>query len=304
MFGFQSSNPRLLDFSRKIISSKPIKEKTLQEYKRIHDKIFAKYFSSAKIKSVSRTDIKNFHKSVGKLNGEYMANRALELLHSIFNEAMEDEDIRLPRNPCRKIERFEEPPCNRYLCDEELHRLLLAIWQLPTYFKNYFILLLYIGARGGNVKSMQWNEVDLDAQKWIIPAKKAKGKKKIVLQLSDVSIICLQEMQKISGNSQFVFPAKSKSGHLEEPKKRWYEACKNAGIEDCTMHTLRATFATHLDELGIPTKIVSHMLGHTDTKTTEVYLRSKRKEKEEAKKAKEAVSLVAKHFDSLIEKVA
>ncbi|SHD78678.1 tyrosine-type recombinase/integrase [Schnuerera ultunensis] len=52
----------------------------------------------------------------------------------------------------------------------------------------------------------------------------------------------------------------------------------NAGI-DCSIygkggpHTLRSTLATHLFENNISLPVISEILGHKDTRTTEVYLK-------------------------------
>ena len=50
------------------------------------------------------------------------------------------------------------------------------------------------------------------------------------------------------------------------------EARKEQGIEKCTVHTLRHSFATHLVEAGASLHTVQGLLGHKNINTTMIYL--------------------------------
>jgi site-specific recombinase XerD len=50
------------------------------------------------------------------------------------------------------------------------------------------------------------------------------------------------------------------------------QARKELGIETCTVHTLRHSFATHLVEAGASLHTVKALLGHKSINTTMIYL--------------------------------
>lgn len=54
--------------------------------------------------------------------------------------------------------------------------------------------------------------------------------------------------------------------------KRWKKACKAARVADANIHDMRAMSGTDADEQGISAQT---LLGHTDSRTTRIYLRDK-----------------------------
>ncbi len=87
----------------------------------------------------------------------------------------------------------------------------------------------------------------------------------------------------------------TKSGNILNPsniRRSFQRILKRAGIEKCSFHTLRHTFATRLFEKGIPAKIVSEFLGHSKVShTLDIYTHCTPSVKSEAIKVLDSCAL-------------
>jgi len=91
----------------------------------------------------------------------------------------------------------------------------------------------------------------------------------------------LREYWKKYRPRDWLFCNPSRKGPLSTNAVRrvFYKALHKAGIKKpAIVHTLRHSFATHLLEAGTDLYHIQHLLGHTNPKTTAVYIHLSRKE--------------------------
>lgn len=107
---------------------------------------------------------------------------------------------------------------------------------------------------------------------WTIPAAKAKAGEVIRIPLSSVALQIL-ENRKLTSASEWVFPGRGKSGHLEEPKTAWKRILKRAELTDLRLHDLRRTLGSWQAATGASLPIIGKSLGHKSLAATQIYAR-------------------------------
>lgn len=126
--------------------------------------------------------------------------------------------------------------------------------------------------RPGNLRAMEWAEVDLDAAVWTIPAVKMKRTRDDKINgnphdvpLSVQAVAILRDLQTLTGAGQYVFPS-VRGGDRPMSNMTLNGALQRMGIDtqnDMTMHGFRAIARTMLAErLGVPEAVIEAQLAH------------------------------------------
>ncbi len=69
------------------------------------------------------------------------------------------------------------------------------------------MLTPHVFVRPGELRHAEWNEIDLDAAVWRIPAAKMKMRSEHIVPLSRQSLEILREVHRLTGNGRYVFPS-------------------------------------------------------------------------------------------------
>jgi integrase len=109
----------------------------------------------------------------------------------------------------------------------------------------------HVFQRPGEVRQMQWAELDLDKGIWTIRAERMKQRTPHAVPLSRQSLSILLEMRSLTGNGKFVFPSiRTRERPMSENTVNG--ALRRLGFtgSEMTAHGFRSTASTLLNESG------------------------------------------------------
>jgi len=218
-----------------------------------------------KVAAVEYRDVDRLHRDISQ-RGRYRANRTLAVLSKMFALAIKWRWR--PDNPCKGVERNREFARKRYLEGDELARLTTALAEHHDQrVADVFRLLLFTGARCGEVRSAKWEQFDLETGMWKKPAASTKQDREHEVPLSAPA---RQLLAALPQSSEFLFP-----GRADRPRNdlhyHWRSICKAAGITGLRIHDLRHSYASTLVSAGFSLPVIGALLGHSEPQTTHRY---------------------------------
>lgn len=125
-------------------------------------------------------------------------------------------------------------------------------------------LLPLLFVRPGELRHMEWAEIDFEAAEWNIPAAKMKMKQPHLVPLSSQSVGILTELKPLTGHSKYVFPS-TRTNTRCMSDNTINAAFRRMGFDGDTItgHGFRATARTILDEvLQQRVDFIEHQLAH------------------------------------------
>lgn len=128
--------------------------------------------------------------------------------------------------------------------------------------------------RPGNIRSMEWAEINMDAALWTIPAAKMKrtvhGKlngRPHFVPLAPQAVEILKELQPLTGHGRYVFPSLI-TGERPMSENTLRTALRRMGYanEDMTPHGFRAMARTIMvEKLNVSSEVIEAQLAHGKT---------------------------------------
>lgn len=240
-----------------------------------------------KVSDVTRADIKRFLQDVaeGKTEadvktgkrgraivrgGKGTASRTVGLLGGIFSFAI-DSGL-TDENPVKGVKRYPDKKGQRFLRESELQALGLAIQTAEESGLNpaalaIIKLLIFTGARKGEIEQLKWSEVDLAGGYLRLDDSKTGQK---IIPLNGAAAKVLAEIPRMDG-SRYVFPAHRDNGFYQGTPKVWKVVRQNAGLDDVRLHDIRHSFASIAVSGGASLPVVGALLGHSNSATTQQY---------------------------------
>ncbi len=180
-------------------------------------------------------------------------------------------------------ERFAKLPCARdrkrlptVLSSDELRRLFEVVGHHP---RHKALLMTLYGAGLRISEALELKPADIDSQRMLIHVRGGKGNKDRMVKLSTQLLVALRESWRSRPANDagiWLFPQVAHSDRAMQSstaERIVSRAARRAGIaKRVSPHTLRHSYATHLLDAGVDLRTIQLLLGHTNLKTTSLYM--------------------------------
>ena len=172
------------------------------------------------------------------------------------------------------VETFERPRTQHTLPNVLSKEEVKAILTVSKNQKHRAMLsLIYAcGLRRSELLNLQ--PMHVDSKRGLLLIKQSKGKKDRVVPISEKTIEMLRDYYKIYRPKVWLFEGEKAGEKYTEQslQKILKKALQLANIQKpVTLHWLRHSYATHLLESGTDLRYIQELLGHSSSKTTEIY---------------------------------
>lgn len=224
-----------------------------------------KFWGLKKASDVTPTTCREYAKTrppVGARRDLEVLRAALHFWDKNKTKLAERPNVALPDKPA---------PRERWLTREEARSLLRAAHAVPHLYR-FVALGLATGSRSGVLLNLQWSWVDLGAG---IMHRRAPGtaesatKKTPPVRLPEPIVRLMRLWKRKDGAIKYVVHYQGRK--VTKLRRSMETACKAAGLEDVSAHTLRHTRATRLAQQGVPLWQIAGNLGMSMKTLESVY---------------------------------
>ncbi|CAN5415760.1 tyrosine-type recombinase/integrase [soil metagenome] len=237
------------------------KKRSWLEDERRFNRCVPKNWLSRKLESVTAKDVESLHFKVGQ-KSKIEANRTLALISKMFSYGRFE-------NPTKGIEKWDEIKRDRWVDAKELLRLKEAIAEEPNiYVRAAIWLYLLTGVRKSELLSAKWSDVDFS--KHTLQLRQTKRGKPHTVPLSEEALRILEKLPRQHENP-YLIPGDVTGHALVNIYKPWYRIIKKAELDGLRIHDLRRSYASMIVQGGGSLQLVSKLLNHSNTRTTEIY---------------------------------
>jgi integrase len=207
-------------------------------------------------------------KTIEKRGAHDIAKRALETTGQIFRYGIAHGHAK--RNPASEIR-----PSDILKTTQKVNYARIDAKELPSLLKQIEVypgrhvtrlaikLMALTFVRTSELIRARWEEFDLEAHRWDIPAERMKMRTPHIVPLARQTLEILEMLRELSGNSEWLFPGD------RDPKKPMSNNTILMGLKRMgykrrqTGHGFRGLASTILHEQGYPHEHIELQLAHT-----------------------------------------
>jgi site-specific recombinase XerD len=234
---------------------------------------FINYYKMRPIDDITNEEIKDYLLYLvekRKVSASFQ-NQVINAIKFYYEKILGREKI-----PFLYIERpFVEQNLPTVLSEEEVQRIFNSVENLKH--KTILLTIYSGGLRISELINLKIKDIDKDRKSIFV--KDAKGKKDRRTLLSDKLVKYLNEYLPKYKPRLWLFEGLEGGQYSDSSVSKIFRAaCESAKIrKKASVHTLRHCFATHMLEGGADLRYIQELLGHSSSKTTEIYTHITRK---------------------------
>ena len=234
---------------------------------------------NVKIEAITPNDILEILNTAGEVVSYGTLKKIRSYLSRVFIHACNGG---LKFNPCSsaKIPKRKEVVQAKVLTQQEVNILLRQSKELKPVWYKIWAFHVFTGLRSGEGYALQKTDIDIENmtisinKSWSskLGFKSTKNGDWRIVPISEAIKPLIIELLTDNSNGEFLLPHPWQWTHGDQARVL-RQFCEGIGITPIRFHDLRATFITHMFANGASIAEVQSVVGHSDLKTTQVYLR-------------------------------
>ena len=221
-------------------------------------------FGNRPIGQITLAELQDWQARKRQINKPATVNRILCRLRHLLNKAVEWQ--LLSESPMRRLKFLRENNARlRYLSLEECDRLITAC--IAPHLKAIVTVALHTGMRSGEIRNLNWRDLDFDSGFLIIRDSKNGESRHVPM---DSTVVDLFRNYPRTPGSDLVF-TNAAGGRIGWLQHGFRKALGRVGITDLHFHDLRHTFASQWMMAGGELYALKDILGHKTIAMTQRY---------------------------------
>ena len=267
------------EFTVKWLAGAKMAETTRSMRKSIIDRDITPVFKNRLLGEIGADDLRALCQKVKARGAPATAVHVRDIVKQIYVFAiLHGEKVANPADDVGAASIATFVPKDRALSPTEIrlmHRQMESVATYPTIRLALRMILLTL-VRKSELIQATWDEVDFDAALWTIPKSRMKGRNPHNVYLSQQALDIMVALHTCAGGSKYVLPSRYDADRcmsqatLNRVTQIVAERAKAAGLplESFTVHDLRRTGSTLLNEVGFNRDWIEKCLAHEDGRSS------------------------------------
>jgi integrase len=266
-------------FTKRWLEEARMAESTKSMRKSIIDRDIMPTFRNLLLAEIGPEDLRNLCAKVKERGAPATAVHVRDIVKQVFGfAALHGDKASNPADEVSPSSIATFVPKDRALSPSEIrvmHRVLDATATLPTIRLALRLILLTL-VRKSELIEATWSEIDFENAVWTIPKSRMKAGKPHNVYLSQQALDIMVALRTCAGGSRFLLPSRYDADRcmskatLNRVTQVVVEKAKETGfpLESFTVHDLRRTGSTILNELGFNSDWIEKCLAHEDGRSS------------------------------------